>query len=534
MPISAQAIERFLERPPRMLPQFKGAPPEKLLRLIYDSTGRQYEAPKIKPYSYQLEGLAFALHQRRSLLYYSMRLGKSRSALEWAEHLRKANFWQGKGLIIAHAPIGLFVWQSEMEKWSGLKAAFVQKSVNEFLDALESDVDLICIPWSGLQVLFSQKRLSRKGVDKLYPDPGLIKPAAKAFSLCIIDEIHLAKDHTSLRFKIAEQLIRHCKFRVGLTGTPVGRDMLAAWAPAYLIDEGKTLGSNYYFFEEAFSRLEKDWWGRIVKFEPSKKNPAKKVEVHYKKVFDKSKLPILQSRLNELAISYELSEVRNVDLRPNLIELRMEGDQAQAYNDAIQRLIKVRDEEPIEILAEFLKLRQIASGFLTFQDGDGNERLIEYPNSAKLAWFKGLLDELGDMPAVIFHEFTHSGEMLLATAKRAGVRAGWLYGGTKDRAGVVSAFQQGKTNLLIANTAVGGMSIDLARADYLAFYEAPLNPTIRAQAEARPLSAARGDRPLLIDDVICAPIERRILKLVQEGKDANKAIMRSPKLLVQK
>jgi hypothetical protein len=75
------------------------------------------------------------------------------------------------------------------------------------------------------------------------------------------------------------------------------------------------------------------------------------------------------------------------------------------------------------------------------------------------------------------------------------------------------------------------MSINLSAANYLCFFESPVSVIARRQAEARPL--ARGDRPLVIDDLVCAPIEAKLLDFVREGQSLRDALIKDPKEIAQ-
>jgi hypothetical protein len=533
MPISKKAIEAFLTKPLPHLPKFKGADEAALMRLIYDSTGQPY-APITTPRKHQLDGVAFALYQRRAVLQYDPRLGKTKMALDWAMHLRKANLWRAgkKGLVIAHSPVGLSVWKHEIAKHSNLSACYVQNDVQEFIDALATDVDLIVLPWSGLQAIFSEKRLAqrgrRAGKPKLYPFYAALHIAAEEFGLVIADEIHMCNNHMSLRFKIAAKIIEGCRFRLGLTGTPIGRNKLAIWPSSYLLDEGAALSASYPFFEAAFSARKKNWFGRHKGLFKNEKTGVE-TWANYDYVFDNDKLPLLQAKLATLAISYKLKEVRAVDVRPDVIELTMSLEQAEAYNEVVQRARMIHSGDVHEIQNSFVRLRQISSGFIPFTDSDGKQHMRQFTHPSKVEWLSDLLEKIDpDLALIIFHEFTESGDRICGLLEAAKIKHAWFYGGTKDK-DAIGKFQRGDINVLVANTAKGGMSIDLHRADYMLFYESPVSPITRTQAEARPLAEQRGKRPLIIDDLVCSPIERRVRELVREGKNALKALTSAPR-----
>lgn len=516
MPISSVAIDKFLHKPIPWSPKFKGADEDWLKATIFDVTGKPYK-PKTQPRPHQLEGLAFALYQRRCLLFYSMRLGKTLMSLQFAEQLRLSGHWRGKGIIICHAPIAIWVWESEAEKHSRLKVRGVRNKVDELIEALDSDTDLIVIPWSGLQNIFTEMRVNKKGKNKLYPDLVGARIAAEGFSLGIIDEIHGAKNPQSLRFQLAKEILSNCRYRIGLTGTPFGRDPFAVWAQAYLIDGGETLGWNYQFFEASFGTKKANWFSKADEF-----------------AFDKKKQPILEEKLAAISLPYRLEECQQVPVYPGTVELQIVGDQLRAYEECVQKLVKFDDHEKTEIQNTFIRLRQISSGYLPFIDSYGNDVVSYFKENAKLEWLVAFLEELKEVGAafVIFHEFTLTGNFIHETLTKAGISHHWLHGATKDKPGVVAAFQEGKVDAIIVQSATGSQAIDLHRADYLLFFESPVSPIVRAQAEARPLSAARQDRPLLLDDIACSGVERKILSYITSGKNLMSAIIHERKSLV--
>lgn len=519
------AIERFLARVPPAVPAFKGVSARVLHAAIHSQYKTPFRPAKTSPRgAHQLEGVAFALYRQRALLLYDMRLGKSWCALNWAEHLRKAGQWQGKkGLVIVHAPIALDVWESEAAKHSNLRLAIVRTKLSEFIEALESDCDLVVVPWSGLQQIFTEKRavkvhklLHKKSTfvrqNKMQPNFEMANIVAEAFSLVIIDEIHKAKNKTTIRFKIALALIKQCTFRLGLTGTPFGRNPFDLWAQGFLIDNGGTFGINYNLFCAAFGKKVKD-------------NRSGKTDI----VFDYAKEPLLRQRVDTIALSYERAEIHDVNVLNGQIVLHMEGEQREAYERALDHLIKINDNETAEMLTSFVRLRQISSGYLPFIDNAGNEREITFAHNPKITWLADLFEEDPHVQIIIFHEFIRSGQIICEVLKEAGIKHSWLYGATRNTAEIVRDFTSGKTRVLVANTAKGGMAIDLPTADYVLFFESTTSPTIRQQAEARPMS--RGSKVLTVDDMIASAVELKILGFIKEGKDLLQSLVHARKAL---
>lgn len=439
----------------------------------------------------------------------------SKLALDWASHLRAANLWrEGKALILAHAPIAAGVWQDECDKHSTFKVRVVGTQMDDWIDAIESDCECIITTCYSLQELCTVTGTSRKGASKLYPDNERIRMMASYFRVAIIDEIHSYQNHSALRFQITNVLTEQCLYRIGLTGTPFGRDPFAIWAQAFLIDRGAALGYNYYFFERAFGKQKKNWATKRTEYE-----------------FDKDKMPLLRRKLDGLAFSYRFDQVQTIQVEHNLVRLHMYGKQLDAYAQAITRMIQISETEQVEILNTFVRLRQIASGFLPVTGADGVARVMHFDENPKLEWLRELIPAMpSDVQVVLFHEFTESGAVICKALTEFKATHAWLYGGTKDDAATLREFTSGKAQYLVANTRKGGMSIDLPMADCMIFFESPTSPITRRQAEMRPMS--RGSKLLMIEDLVVSGVEQRILDFMTEGKDLMDSIVHERRRLL--
>lgn len=506
-PTVEERVKAYLAEIPEPAPDFKNMSKKRLIRCIETYTGVEYR-PLTVPDPHQLVCLAFACWNPRAFLFVAMRLGKTKISLDWAQLLRDSGAWRGKGIVIAHAPIGLDVWESEAAKHSKLNVRIVRRKLQEFEDALNSDADLIVTPWSGIQATFTEKRLNRKKQNALYPDFSLLEQTAPHFDLAIIDEIHRAQDPFSLWTKCAISLLNSCDFRLGLTGTPFGRNGFHLWSQTFLLDDGEALGKNYLFFQRAFGN------------KPVKMRRTCRTLI----TFSRRKLPLLRQKLAHMFISYEFKEVRTVREQKRVVRLRMRGDQLKHYNQALADAEKQRqmladpDTETLQMENTFLRLRRIAAGHVPFVDEAGTKLLMHTQSNAKLDWFKETVKEWdGQTATVVFFNYRATGEDLSAFLTKQKIPHHLLYGGTKDTAKVVRDFEEGRIKWLLANGVKGGTAIDLTAADTEIFYESPVDPKTRKQAEARPFGRERGDRKLIIEDVVCAPVDLRVLGFIAEG-----------------
>jgi hypothetical protein len=532
MPTSPAALDRFLTAKPQPTIDIKAKDAVWCLDLIAKISNGAQPTFRTPPRLSQIQGLAFGLWARRVLWYWDPRTGKTKLSLDWLSFLRRTGKVQ-RGLIIAHAPIGIDEWQSQYRLHSALDIRFVRSGKDAWdalCDALDSDADAVCTTWSTLQELFSEirevARGAKKGRNKRYPDLPKLRAAAEFFDCVIIDEIHKAMNDQALRFKIAVELVKHCQWRAGLTGTPFGRNPFVLWAEAFLMDDGASLSTSKYFFEEAFGVRQYHHWNfsgvQYVFPKPGTREHERRMD-------------LLRGKLQHMMMSLSLAEIQDTNVIANTIELSMLPKQRTAYRMALNGYIELKKgerESRAAIENIFLRLRQIASGFTDVVDPDTDEHHLLDLDCAKLEWLEETFADIGDeFKVVIFHEYTHSGERLVRLFKKLKIACGWIYGGTPmgERRKLIDRFQEGDLPVIISNAATGGTAINLSRADWLLFYESPPGVISRRQAESRPL--ARGERLLVMDDLICAPVERRILEFNREGRSLLDALVGDPDLI---
>ncbi len=511
MPIDPEALRRFLDWDPPALPDFKGAEPSWLRSFIRKHLGVDY-APRTPPRAPQLEGLAMMSLVGRGMLLYDMRMGKSKIALDWAEMLRTAGKFKQKGLIICHAPLGVDEWGANAADHSRLRVTPIYSGAgigDRFVDALQDNTDLIAIPWSALQQLFCVKKTDRKKRTRLTADTDALRAASEFIDLVIIDEIHRCQDPGSVWFQLAAGLVRNAYWRCGLSGTIMGRNPFTAWAPWFLIDDGVRLGRSYHFFEEAFGKKE-----RVYAYAARRRDK----QGPYKLVFDEKKKSIFRARIASNSLSYLRGEVTTENVYTGQITLRMQGAQRDAYDAKIEEMIALRNGEIDAIENAFIRLRQISAGFLPFSDDEGDNRVVRFHKSAKAEWLDDFCSRLPEgVPIMIVHYFVHSGRIITDVLAKRKIQHRWLWGGAKDKPGIIRDFKAGNVPVLVANSDAVAMALDLPSIDYILFYESPVSPKIRAQVEARPMS--RGARLLEIDDLVVSPVDRKVLSYVRDGKN---------------
>lgn len=502
---SMQAIQRYLDyNRPSFLPVKNATADRCRFRLAQEGFITQY---KTEPRPYQWGPLYVALKNKQALLFLGPRAGKTKVALDYmtaitADHeARKSP--RPRFLVVVPSDEIMSVWEDLGQQHSDLSITCAYPPTSNRKQMLEAETDLVIIPFSGIQAIGSKEAVSaRKKKTVLAPNVEELRRIGSRFDGVIVDEIHHCKSSKSLRYKMMKILMENKPYRLGLTGTPFGRDPYALWAQFYLIDDGKTLGSNQFFFEQAFSC-------------PSQ-NPFRMYE------FDQRKNPILSRKVWGGAYSLTTMEALGVSaIEHNKVRLRPTLEQKERIREAVHNLPLGGEE----LKMTYMKMRQIASGFTRLPNG----RDIPIGDNPKLGWLESEMDEF-EGQAAIFYVFDWSGQQIAKLMASMKIPAVWIHGGQKDNAQKIRDYRSGKAQVAVIQCLVGSEGIDLSATDRQIIYECPDKVIVYTQMDYRAISATR-TKPLVVDDLIVAPVEELIAGYMKEGKDLLKDIVFNPKLL---
>lgn len=520
MYVDQGSISTFLSKEVRNTALIKDQNEEELINWLME----EYPDFRMKtlPYEHQVRGLVAALRSTQLLLLFGPRLGKTKLSLDWLSALDSKGLLK-KALVIVPRDIVMDDWISQVSTHSDLSVVggFGPSREARYASLASPEAaraKIHVLPYSGIQSMFSTKvkHPEKRGKKMLIVDKKAILAFRKQYNAIIIDEIHQAKDRDTLRFSILTYLCEWTRYRLGLTGTLVGRDPFNAWGSYFLIDKGETFSTNYYFYRAAF--------GRTVysRFTKSGKEW----------VFDKNKLDIWSRLLANRGLSYKTEECLDMPKVPRSIQkLSMTPQQEQAYAHLIKQhaaSIESPEAEPVRNI--YVRLREIAAGYIK------EDEEMQVLDSCKLEWLEDFCEELSpDKFVIIYHYYTGAGKQVQEFLKKRKLTFKWLYGeiNGEEQRKIVKEFQAGKFQFLLANTRCADTGLDLQIVDHIIYYESPESPIMRYQSEMRGMSSIR-TRPLFIDDLVCCPIDKQILDYHKEGKSFMMAVNKNPKLLFEK
>jgi SNF2 family DNA or RNA helicase len=436
--------------------------------------------------------------------------GKSLLAIALVRYFRRLGVLK-HALILVPRKINKHEWFMELQKHSPNSSYLVLQGSSEekWKQLSESNALFVFETYAGLFKMVCDKKETKKGV-KLSPSPKKVRQLAKHFGGFVCDESVNVGNHSKLPFRICRKLSQTSKVVFTMTGTPFNRDPTLMWAQMFLVDAGYTLGETLGMFRAIFCKETENW------FTGFKEYP-----------FDKKKTEHLHDFLANQSIAYPVDEgslPACVEV-PKFIELP--SDAQTYYNRFKDQMVAARGNF-IETNNSFLRLRQISSGFVGYEDDETGDRAkFEFPDNPKLDMLLALLEDMDPAhKSVVFIDFNYSGERILKALKAAKIDALLLYGKTKDQAKVRDQFvNDPKKRVLILQNKLGtGLNIQVAR--FCIFYESPVSAIERKQCRRRVERQHSLYKTVFIYDLIVqGTVDEKILQFHKEGGDLFKSVI---------
>lgn len=387
-----------------------------------------------EPYAHQRAGLAFLARLGSGALFWEMGLGKTKTAIDYAEWLAQHDddprWLNGKGfmaLVIAPNTVKRN-WAAEIEKHAGhndwiVPTGTIAKRVEQLATARYTIVNC-----ETLSIAAMAKAL-----------------LAIEWDLVIVDESTRFKTPGAARTKALHKLAAHARRRVILTGTPITGKPEDAWSQLEFVQPG--IFGKFWSFKDHFLQVHPFFKSQVIGIKPG-------AEADLKARIDSRGYRILKSQV--------------LDLPPKVYTDRrvtMEGEQLRAYRQMRDELrIEIAGMERVSaanILTLLLRLTQVTAGMVGER---GDYQWLD--DGAKVRELDNLLnDELAGEQVVIFGQYQFELERL-ADRYDKNYQLPIIYGPTpeKERHELVDAFQRGDRRLLFVQARTGGIGINLTAA----------------------------------------------------------------------
>lgn len=516
MPIAKSTIRDFLDRQLNSYEWIKDLKRSKLEAWLAEE--RIPVEFITKPFLFQLCCIAIGLEVPRFLFFLEPGMGKTKVVLDIIAHrIKRGEVHRVLVFVPSLAAIESWREQVETHQPSLTYQGFLGSSDQKYEDLINSSAQICVVNYQGMLALVTSREKDKKtGKIKWRVDTKFMQRLAGVFDAIICDEIHRIANRATQTYRMVRWASKHMDVRYGLTGTPFGRDPVMLWGEFNAIDDGETLGEHVGIFKEAFFSKQDDYWGT------------------YKHVFLQRMSPLLHEFMHNRSIAFEAEEC--LDLPPKTWIPKvctLPTSTVRAYNELAEQML-IRSAGGMQLKLTFMKLRQVASGFLNYKGEDDNTHVLEFRENPKLDLLEDLVAELPDKrKLVIFHQFKWSGarigRMLEESFRmKEGKDFGRLWSGTKDQAKVYRKFREDpKNRVLVVALDLGADVLNLQVASHMAFFELPVSP-IKYQQALKRIDRPGQDAAKLFYFLLLAKgtVDEKILDYLKEGQDMLNMVLR--------
>lgn len=333
-------------------------------------------------------------------------------------------------------------------------------------------------------------------------------------TMIVADESTDIKTPGSGRTKAAKKVRKQCKAARILTGTPIIKRPLDAYAQFDFLDEDILGYGSFYAFKNDFAIM----------------GGFKNKQVMKYRNLDK---------LEELiaSCSFRVTKDECFDLPPKQhqkIRVEMTKEQAKAYNAMREDMIveaKGKSVTATIAITQVMRLAQITGGYITDKTRDIEIELVKPEHNPKMQAVMRLVEEAGDQQGIVWAHFRSEIEGLAKLFKKAGVRFAEFHGGVSqhDRLRIRKDFQAKKYDWLIANQACGGRGIDEFKGASLVAYLSNSHDTEdRIQSEDRThRNGMQMERPCNYYDILVPnTVDVKLIQTLRANKQLSDEIMR--------
>lgn len=451
-----------------------------------------------KPYQHQLACFTLGMHLPRFLFFLDMGGGKTKLSYDLYRYHQQQNGVK-RMLAVSPSAVNVDTWSDELPIHApSLFHVKLLGSKKERLELVQDTANVYLINYAGLMV-YMTKKVGRKRV----VDSAAARKFASMFDMLVLDESHLLGSHTSLVYRLCKILSRHCTVVYAMTGTPIGKDPVKYWSQFNIVDHGETLGTSIGLFRAAFYEAKQNFFGGM--------------DYKFDRRMEKDLLDMIQHR----SIRYEDTEFSDL---PKKVFRKMMLDWAEepeAYADRIISEIREARGDLRVVDNVFMRMRQLAAGFLNVRGEDNDTAQIVFDENPKLDALESIIEQLAPGKKItVFHEFVFSGKMICDMLAKHKIKFARLGGSVKDPITEKNRFYTDPNCIaLVANSRSGSTGLNPQKVcNTVVFYELPVSPIIRKQAIKRfHRDGQVEDRVFITDLLIRKSIDEQILRMLASG-----------------
>lgn len=427
----------------------------------------------VSPYTlrpYQLDAVSKMigfLHKRKSCYNGSEQgLGKT------IQTIVTLNSLDLKNVLIVCPAIMRLVWKNEYTKWNTV----YKQTVATVLSSKD-----LPLTTSANVVIISYDLLARVATDKFL---------LRDWDCLVMDEAHNLARKTTLRTKtVLGKYWKRCKYRIALSGTPFRSSLIDAF-PVWNMMAPEHF-SNFHKFAYTYTNVRFNGFAKVYE---GAKNVGQLSKIIRENFFIRYKLSEVEKEIPgkvytkiplPKSLAVEVLEEDREEIEQEIKELQAALDRgAESGVKATGKLIKNRQEQGLRKVDSVVEFAE--------------EQLKQNIPIVIFAWHKSVVHEI---------------------AKRLSVHLpGVITGETRanERQQSIENFQEGKSNIIIANILAGGVGITLTRSSTCIFAEFDYSPANLSQAISRLVRIGQTKMVQIFYMVVEDSLEERILNIVMK------------------
>lgn len=417
----------------------------------------------IKPWRHQVEAIHRASTMRNFALFFEQGTGKT---LTCVNMLRTKYIQQGRMLktIIFCPGIVIDNWKREI---------LANSHIGEEL----------IVPLTGSQIIRKEKFSSHTwGGHKIFITNYESLNMTDLFNrfllyapeVLVFDESHLVKGLIAKRTKNAIKLSDKVRHRFLLTGTPILNSLLDVFSQYRILDGGQTFGKNFYEFKyKYFVDMNAAWKSKKNYFPDWQPKPMAAANI--------------SNKMYQKAVVVKKEDC--LDL-PDLVRVpvyyEMDYKLRRAYEQMKELFITYVEGEAVTAdlaIVKFLRLQQMASGFVQFENG----KTQHFPARAEA--LKELLRlNVESHKVIVWAVFKENYKVIRKVCDELKVKYVEVHGEVSyaDKIKAVDEFNNNAdVRVFFGHPASGGVGINLTASDTSIFYSRSWSLGNDLQAEAR-------------------------------------------------
>lgn len=443
-------------------------------------------------YKHQQQAIKEAIAAKGNFAFFhEPGLGKTRSCLEVFAHYRKEDT-NLKLFVVCPLSLINAAWGTDIKKFTEFSYIPFKELKNKAIP------DITSINYESF--------ISKKNLPK-------IKTLLEKYNfMCVLDESCRLQNNKSITTKTFIKMKDLFKYRIVCTGTPMPNIESELWGQISFINSN-IFNKSFYSFRNEYFHLERD--GQVFSGFVGG-NARSLLSSGWKYSISDTKRKSLMEAIRKhsswvkkkdaLDLPLKITETREVSLSPK---------ESKVYNEMERDLItEVEGESVIAsvALAKYMKLRQVASGFIYTSPGEavviGNSKLKEL-NSA--------LDEIGNRQVIIWVQFKEEARQISNLLKKKKKTCSLLTGEQKDKDVAISEFQSGNTQYLIAHPRTAAHGLTFVNCSIAIYYSLDYSYKYHIQSKDRIHRIGQTESCLYIYLVVPGSIEEEIINVL-DGK----------------